>query len=145
MAAGADVVAGSKLPESMIPGADLAGTAPIVFPDPGKLAGIKSRVAPVVKMSGIRFSYGMCAVFFSASESSWPENPCMTSVGDDDESPLINGADVQLTLGSRCAMLGKNGAGKTTMMKLVVGELEPTEGESQVMSRDARLARALKC
>lgn len=33
----------------------------------------------------------------------------LVSAGADDENPLIDGADFQLTMGSRCALLGKNG------------------------------------
>ena len=38
-----------------------AAARPIIFPDPGKLAGIKSRVAAVVKMKGLTFSYESAA------------------------------------------------------------------------------------
>jgi len=42
---------------------------------------------------------------------------------------------------SRCALLGKNGAGKTTFMKLVIGELQATEGVGSIWThRNLRMA-----
>ena len=40
-------------------------------------------------------------------------------------------ADVELTVvhGERVGFVGANGAGKSVLLKTVVGELEPTEGE----------------
>ena len=35
---------------------------------------------------------------------------------------------VQLTLGSRAVIIGGNGSGKSTVLKLLIGDLEPEEG-----------------
>jgi elongation factor 3 len=47
----------------------------------------------------------------------------------------------RLSMQSRCALLGKNGAGKTTFMKLVIGELQATEGVGSIWThRNLRMA-----
>ena len=80
------------------------GTLPIIFPDPGKLAGIRGKTAAVIKMTKCQFQY-----------------PGGTEL-------LLRDASIKLGLGARCALIGKNGAGKTTLMKILVGELMPNEG-----------------
>lgn len=44
------------------------------------------------------------------------------------ERTVLNGADALLLYGDRVALVGENGAGKSTMMKLIIGELAPDEG-----------------
>merc|ERR1719331_3540598 len=39
----------------------------------------------------------------------------------------LNNVSVQVSMASRVAVIGVNGAGKSTMIKLMVGELEPNE------------------
>ena len=46
--------------------------------------------------------------------------------GDD---PIIAGADLTVVHGERIGVVGENGAGKSVLLKTIVGELEPTEGE----------------
>ena len=43
--------------------------------------------------------------------------------------PLFRHAELGVSGGSRVVLLGENGNGKTTLVKLMMGELEPTEGE----------------
>jgi len=45
---------------------------------------------------------------------------------------VLNDINVKLTLTSRVAILGGNGAGKTTMLKLLVGEIKPERGVGEV-------------
>jgi ATPase subunit of ABC transporter with duplicated ATPase domains len=94
----------NNLPPGRIEGAK-EGTLPIIFPDPGKLQGIRSKVAPVMKLEDIRFTYPGA------------------------EKPQLDGANMKISMGTRLALLGKNGAGKTTLMKVLVGELMPDPGE----------------
>jgi len=42
---------------------------------------------------------------------------------------IITGASIYCSLQSRVAVLGANGAGKSTMIKIVTGELTTDEGE----------------
>lgn len=41
---------------------------------------------------------------------------------------IIEGVSIAVTLNSRVAVIGANGAGKSTMIKLLTGELETAEG-----------------
>ncbi len=41
---------------------------------------------------------------------------------------MLQGVTIQCSLNSRVAILGANGAGKSTMIKLLTGELEPESG-----------------
>lgn len=43
--------------------------------------------------------------------------------------PLFNGIDLQIEPGDRLCLLGRNGTGKSTLLKLVSGELGPEQGE----------------
>ena len=45
------------------------------------------------------------------------------------QKPLLIDADFGIDLSSRVAIVGPNGVGKTTFLKLLVGELSPTTGE----------------
>ncbi|MBU0744018.1 MAG: ABC transporter ATP-binding protein [Gammaproteobacteria bacterium] len=49
---------------------------------------------------------------------------------------LFSDLDWQLPGGKICGLLGKNGAGKSTMLKLISGLLFPQEGTSEVLGRD---------
>merc|ERR1711906_52692 len=44
------------------------------------------------------------------------------------ETPTLFDISVQVSLSSRVACIGENGAGKSTMIKLLVGEIEPQTG-----------------
>merc|ERR1719171_1937250 len=74
------------------------------FPEPGAMEGVKSRSKTVLKMTKVCFQY--------------PTK----------DKPTI--MDVSLTVSqvSRVAVIGANGAGKTTAIKVLVGEQKPTEG-----------------
>ena len=74
------------------------------FPTPGPLEGVKSRSKVVLCMNSVDVQY--------------PTK----------DKPTI--MDVILTVSqvSRVAVIGANGAGKSTAIKVVVGEQKPTEG-----------------
>mmetsp|Transcript_25640 Transcript_25640/g.71699 ORF Transcript_25640/g.71699 Transcript_25640/m.71699 type:complete len:932 (-) Transcript_25640:97-2892(-) len=44
-------------------------------------------------------------------------------------SPIFRGLNFNVGLSTRCALLGRNGTGKSTLVKLITARLEPTEGE----------------
>ena len=75
------------------------------FPQPGSIEGVKSKGKALMKMSGCTFTY--------------PGN----------DKPTLFDISVQVSLSSRVACIGENGAGKSTMIKLLVGEIEPQVGE----------------
>merc|ERR1712129_53573 len=74
------------------------------FPEPGSMEGVKSRRKVVLRMNNVTFTY--------------PTK----------DKPTI--MDVSLTVSqvSRVAVIGANGAGKSTAIKVLVGEQKPTEG-----------------
>jgi len=74
------------------------------FPQPGPIEGVKSKGKALMKMSGCTFTY--------------PVN----------DKPTLFDISIQVSLSSRVACVGENGAGKSTMIKLLVGEIEPQEG-----------------
>mmetsp|Transcript_28946 Transcript_28946/g.48169 ORF Transcript_28946/g.48169 Transcript_28946/m.48169 type:complete len:1040 (+) Transcript_28946:232-3351(+) len=75
------------------------------FPQPGPIEGVKSKGKALMKMSKCTFTY--------------PGNT----------KPTLYDISVQVSLSSRVACIGENGAGKSTMIKLLVGEIEPQEGD----------------
>lgn len=46
-----------------------------------------------------------------------------------DKDPIFTGANILIERGERVAFVGRNGEGKTTMMKLIIGQLQPCAGE----------------
>ena len=52
------------------------------------------------------------------------------------KAPLFSGLDVALEPGTIYGLLGRNGAGKTTMLKLMCGLLFPQEGAVTVLGHD---------
>lgn len=75
------------------------------FPQPGPIEGVKSKGKALMKMSNCTFTY--------------PVNT----------KPTLYDITVQVSLSSRVACIGENGAGKSTMIKLLVGEVEPQIGD----------------
>jgi ABC-2 type transport system ATP-binding protein len=53
-----------------------------------------------------------------------------------DKSPLFDKLNCELSGGSIVGLLGKNGAGKTSLLKLIIGLLRPTSGSVRIMERD---------
>jgi elongation factor 3 len=74
------------------------------FPQPSFLEGVKSRGKALMKMDNVTFCY--------------PGNTV----------PTISDISIRASMASRVACVGVNGAGKSTMIKVLTGELEPTAG-----------------
>ncbi len=53
------------------------------------------------------------------------------------EPPLLDGVSLQLEAGERVGILGRNGTGKSTLMKLIQGEIRPDAGQV-VRAKDTR-------
>jgi elongation factor 3 len=85
------------------------------FPQPGPIEGIKSRSRALMKLSRAFFTY--------------PGN----------DTPTLYDITIQVSMASRVGCVGENGAGKSTMIKVLTGELVPQEGEVW-MHPNARVA-----
>jgi len=75
-----------------------------IFPIPGTLEGIKSRGRAILKISNVAFRY--------------PTH----------EKPTVQDICLSVCMASRVAVIGANGAGKSTAIKLLIGELKPETG-----------------
>jgi elongation factor 3 len=75
------------------------------FPQPGPIEGIKSRSKALMKMGGCDFTY--------------PGN----------EKPTLFNISIQVSMASRVGCVGENGAGKSTMIKVLTGEVVPQTGD----------------
>merc|ERR1719440_2128227 len=74
------------------------------FPEPGPMEGVKSRSKVVLRMNNVTFQY--------------PTK----------DKPTIMNVNLTVSQVSRVAVIGANGAGKSTAIKVLVGEQKPTEG-----------------
>merc|ERR1739844_621999 len=74
------------------------------FPEPGPMEGVKSRSKVVLRMNNVSFQY--------------PTK----------DKPTIMDVNLTVSQVSRVAVIGANGAGKSTAIKVLVGEQKPTEG-----------------
>merc|ERR1711988_1983836 len=77
------------------------------FPDPGMLEGVTSKTKALIKMSDCSFCY--------------PTR----------DKNTLNNISIQVSMASRVAVIGVNGAGKSTMIKMLIGELNPNEGQGK--------------
>ncbi|KAA1394217.1 ABC transporter ATP-binding protein [Aeromicrobium ginsengisoli] len=53
-------------------------------------------------------------------------------------TPAIHGVDLRVAPGEMAALVGANGAGKTTILSTIAGELVPFEGEIEVLGNSKR-------
>ncbi|KAJ5663252.1 Armadillo-like helical [Penicillium longicatenatum] len=77
----------------------------VQVPPPGILSGIKSATRSIMRMSNVSYQY--------------PGAP----------KPSLHDASLSLTLSSRVAIIGGNGAGKSTFIKILTGETVPSSGK----------------
>jgi len=59
-----------------------------------------------------------------------------------DRTPILRGIDLSVDEGEIVGVMGKNGVGKTTLLKTVMGLLEPTEGTIRYAGADVTSASA---
>jgi len=81
-----------------------ASTLKFSFPLPAPLDGVKSKGRAILSMTNVGFTYE------GASK------------------PQLIDINVRVSMASRVACVGANGAGKSTMIKLLTGELKPSSG-----------------
>ena len=74
------------------------------FPQPMILDGVKTKGTAILQMNNCDFTYPGAA------------------------KPQLTGVTVKCSMASRVACVGANGAGKSTMIKLLTGEMKPTRG-----------------
>lgn len=86
---------------------------PMNFPDPGKPEGIRTFRKPVMTLKNVSFKY--------------PET----------ERFILQDVEATLTLGSRAVIVGSNGSGKSTFLKLLIGDLESEEGQGEAWKHHA--------
>ncbi len=55
-------------------------------------------------------------------------------------APLLNGVNLQVERGERVCLLGRNGAGKSTMLRVISDEIAPDKGEL-ILQSGTRIAR----
>merc|ERR1711866_29406 len=79
-------------------------TMRFTFPEPGPMEGVKSRSKVILRMNNVYFQY--------------PTK----------DKPTIMDVNLTVSQVSRVAVIGANGAGKSTAIKVLVGEQKPTEG-----------------
>ena len=48
------------------------------------------------------------------------------------QKTVFSGADIEIKRGEKVALVGRNGEGKTTLMRIIAGELKPLGGESRL-------------
>jgi elongation factor 3 len=75
------------------------------FPNPGPIEGVKSKSKALMKIVHSDFTY--------------PGN----------EKPTLFDISIQVSMASRVGCVGENGAGKSTMIKVLTGEVVPQTGE----------------
>ena len=55
-----------------------------------------------------------------------------------DDTTVVDNLNIQIETGEIVGIIGHNGAGKSTTLKMIAGLIEPTSGEVRVMGRDIR-------
>ena len=58
------------------------------------------------------------------------------------QAPVLDGVDLTLDLGTKTWVGGRNGVGKTTLLRIAAGLIDPDRGEARVWGYTARQSRA---
>ena len=75
------------------------------FPQPGRIEGVRNRSTALMKMKNCSFTY--------------PGN----------DAPTLHDITITVSMASRVGCVGENGAGKSTMIKVLTGEVVPQTGD----------------
>ena len=79
-------------------------------------APVPSSADPAIEVEGVSFAY-------------------------DSQEPVLEGVTLDVRRGERLGILGPNGGGKSTLLKVLLGVLQPTEGSVRVMGVPPESAR----
>ena len=94
---------------------------------------VQSRIKTLAKMEKREKLEKIAALDFSFSHKSfhgkYALNACDLSFSYEAEKPLIRDFSISIGAGDRVCVVGKNGKGKTTLLKLFAGVLRPQQGE----------------
>ena len=83
----------------------------------------KGRLEKLSKEKGLEFEFN-----FAPHESKWLMKAENVSFGYAPSNPLFKDFGLSVGRNDRIAVIGRNGQGKTTLLKLLAGELEPGDG-----------------
>lgn len=109
------------------------------FPSPGSRAGTRKKKkeadsGPRIDFENVTFSYGKSCSSpnFGAKDFDEKNTP------EPDREPVLKNFTLHIRGGERVALVGVNGAGKTTVVKLLCGFYRPDEGRILIDGRDIR-------
>lgn len=92
----------------------------------------QSRLRAIEKMDIVMQAQGDSPFSFSFYPCPRASNPLLTcdlvTVGYSEHSPVLSRVNLRLKPGDRMALLGPNGEGKSTLIKTITGDLNPSNG-----------------
>lgn len=98
-----------------------------------KAASVQSRIKRLAKQPSLEKLAHIDNLDFVFRETPFAADRMMETRGAafhyDPAVPLISGLNLKIAAGERIAVIGKNGRGKSTLLKLLAGEVAPLEGE----------------
>ncbi len=100
----------SPLPLTIKDGRRFSSRVPLVQPVPSAKSATLLRGAPCFAVEGLEVAYG--------------------------NAPILHGVDLAVHQGEIVALIGRNGTGKTTLLKSLVGLVRPKHGRVRVLGRD---------
>ncbi|MBI3398517.1 MAG: ATP-binding cassette domain-containing protein [Deltaproteobacteria bacterium] len=101
-----------------------------------KAKAVQSRVKALEKMEKLDKLSDIRSLDFSFKSAPFP-GKCLMSANNisfsynQDETLMINGLNIAVGKNDRIAVIGKNGKGKTTLLNLLAGEMQPQTGAVQ--------------
>ena len=84
----------------------------------------RERLEKLDELSSLSFSF-----HYKHNPGKWALETRRLQFGYDDGPTLIEKLDLHIGAGDRVGVIGQNGKGKSTLLRLMAGELEPVEGE----------------
>ncbi|MDA8091406.1 MAG: ATP-binding cassette domain-containing protein [Nitrospiraceae bacterium] len=99
-----------------------------------KIKGLQKRekLEKLSRNKGLEFEFN-----YARHESKWLMRAEDISFGYDPANPLLKNLDMPVGRNDRIAVIGRNGQGKSTLLKLLAGEMEPDRGSISYNSKTA--------